>query len=680
MAVNLSPVGGVAAQFFTNNGAPLTGGKIFTYAAGTTTPAATYTSSNGATAWTNPIVLDSAGRVSGSGEIWLTDGLLYKFILKDANDVLIATYDNISGINSNFVAFVNQQEIVTATAGQTVFNLGISYQPGTNSLSVFVDGVNQYGPGAQYAYVETDADTVTFTSGLHVGAEVKFTTTQQQSAGAVDAEQVSYQPPFTGSVATNVEAKLAQTVSVFDFMSAAEILAVQTDDYTGVTYAQITSAIQACVTSFPVVSGRTYNMNIVFPSGTYRIDSAITFPAKLFYPKLSFEGQIIQTSATADGLVFDEVYYGTINGVNISTAWDSWANDRAGVKFNTLGHTILSIRWATNFQKGLWLNYTNAVNTATAYNTIYLDYLRDCKYGVYCTPNGGTNFINANTFHGGNFENTHLSTTSGDVGVYIAGPNFGNNFYNQIFESIHTGYGLTFSSGWTISNPYYEATDTWADISNSVNGTWINGHQPFSPTKFTTNAETKNITFINSGDSTTNAAALLISKTGIQFGEYLGGTASKNPFLTLSYNPNNTLNCVIATDHVGTVQFYNKSYQTATNAPPTLGTFAVGAMCWNSTGTNGQPSGWICTAAGTAGTLVGVTANATNGSPTVVVNDATNLFVGMYVNVAGGAYAPVQILSISGTTLTMAANSAATVTGAAVTYFAPTWKALANFA
>jgi hypothetical protein len=83
MAVNLSPVGGVAAQFFTNTGAVLTGGKIYTYAAGTTTPATTFTSSQGTTAWTNPIVLDAAGRVSGSGEIWLTDGVSYKFVLKD---------------------------------------------------------------------------------------------------------------------------------------------------------------------------------------------------------------------------------------------------------------------------------------------------------------------------------------------------------------------------------------------------------------------------------------------------------------------------------------------------------------------------------------------------------------------------------------------------------------------
>jgi hypothetical protein len=95
MAVNLSPVGGAAAQFFTNTGAVLTGGKLYTYLAGTTTPAATYTTNTGATARTNPIVLDSAGRVPGSGEIWLTVGISYKFLLKDSNDVLIGTYDNI---------------------------------------------------------------------------------------------------------------------------------------------------------------------------------------------------------------------------------------------------------------------------------------------------------------------------------------------------------------------------------------------------------------------------------------------------------------------------------------------------------------------------------------------------------------------------------------------------------
>jgi hypothetical protein len=105
--VNLSMLAGAGQQFFSNNGVILSGGKLYSYTAGTTTPQATYTSASGATAHTNPIVLDSAGRVPG-GEIWLTNGLQYKFVLMTSTDVLIATYDNISGANdtSNFDLFV----------------------------------------------------------------------------------------------------------------------------------------------------------------------------------------------------------------------------------------------------------------------------------------------------------------------------------------------------------------------------------------------------------------------------------------------------------------------------------------------------------------------------------------------------------------------------------------------
>ena len=96
MTVNLSPFANPGAQFFDDNGDPLSGGKIFTYAAGTTTPKATFTDFTGATPQANPIILDAAGRPPF--EVWLTYGDSYKFILKDSNDTLVGTFDNIDGI------------------------------------------------------------------------------------------------------------------------------------------------------------------------------------------------------------------------------------------------------------------------------------------------------------------------------------------------------------------------------------------------------------------------------------------------------------------------------------------------------------------------------------------------------------------------------------------------------
>ena len=131
MAVNLSPVGGVAAQFFDNNGVPLAGGKLYTYAAGTTTPATAYTSSQGVTAWSNPIILNSAGRVSGSGEIWITDGAIYKFVLETSTGVLIATYDNIAGDGAVIVQ------------NYTGNGATVAYAVTGNVTNVYINGVYQ---------------------------------------------------------------------------------------------------------------------------------------------------------------------------------------------------------------------------------------------------------------------------------------------------------------------------------------------------------------------------------------------------------------------------------------------------------------------------------------------------------------------------------------------------------
>lgn len=172
MAVNLSPVGGAAAQFFDNDGNVLSGGKIYTYAAGTSTPATTYTNSIGSIAHANPIILDSSGRVPSGGEIWLTVGIAYKFVLKNSSDTLIGTYDNLYG-----VAFL-----------------------------------------------------------------------------PVSSNNVIYQPAGTGAVATTVQAKLRQTVSVMDFGATGN---GTTDD---------SAAIQAALNT---------GFSVYIPQGTYLINASM---------------------------------------------------------------------------------------------------------------------------------------------------------------------------------------------------------------------------------------------------------------------------------------------------------------------------------------------------------------------------------------------------------------------
>jgi len=124
MSVTLSLFAGAGAQFFDNNGNPLSGGKIYTYAAGTTTPNPTYTTNSDSSLHTNPIVLDAAGRVPSGGEIWLQLGVGYKFVVKTSAEVLIATYDNIPSSAqppaANDADSIMYEQGYTVTAGSFV--------------------------------------------------------------------------------------------------------------------------------------------------------------------------------------------------------------------------------------------------------------------------------------------------------------------------------------------------------------------------------------------------------------------------------------------------------------------------------------------------------------------------------------------------------------------------------
>jgi hypothetical protein len=145
MTVYLSPFAGAGAQFFTDDGSVLSGGKIYTYAAGTTTPQTTYTSILGTSANSNPIILDSGGRLPE--DMWLDQGLKYRFVLKDSCDVQLGEYDDIAGINDISTETV-PWSIVTGTP-TTLAGYGI-----TNALTS-TQIANIYAPLASPTFTGT---------------------------------------------------------------------------------------------------------------------------------------------------------------------------------------------------------------------------------------------------------------------------------------------------------------------------------------------------------------------------------------------------------------------------------------------------------------------------------------------------------------------------------------------
>lgn len=102
-----------------DNGNPLSAGKLYTYAAGTTTPLATWpqvTLTPGQEN-ANPIILDAAGRAT----IFLSP-TSYKFILKTSADVTIWTQDNIGAVPAtNIDTDVNGEAGEDLTATQVAY-------------------------------------------------------------------------------------------------------------------------------------------------------------------------------------------------------------------------------------------------------------------------------------------------------------------------------------------------------------------------------------------------------------------------------------------------------------------------------------------------------------------------------------------------------------------------------
>lgn len=160
MSISLAP--NFIWQFFDDDGAPLSGGFLYTYQAGTITPHETYTDSTGDTPNTNPVILDSGGRCN----LWL-DTTSYKFVVTDSNGDVIRTTDDVSqpGVGPQGASYYTGAGVPDNTLGNNGdsyldVNTGSIYQKASNAWTLF------YSPWTKFSV--TDGQSATNLSGQTV--------------------------------------------------------------------------------------------------------------------------------------------------------------------------------------------------------------------------------------------------------------------------------------------------------------------------------------------------------------------------------------------------------------------------------------------------------------------------------------------------------------------------------
>jgi hypothetical protein len=200
MTVSISPVFN-AQQFFDNDGNPLSGGKIFQYQAGSfSVEETTWSDNTGAVANSNPIVLDSSGRLPA--EIWLTDAVAYNLVLtlNDGTTVLTSV-DNVTGVQTSGVSstsiwsqIVEAPTYVSPTQFLVGGNLTEEFAVGNRVQIEYAGSSFRYGTVSAVSFSSPNTQVTLINDGAaqDSGMLLAYWSLLQVTGRTVDAGAVSY--------------------------------------------------------------------------------------------------------------------------------------------------------------------------------------------------------------------------------------------------------------------------------------------------------------------------------------------------------------------------------------------------------------------------------------------------------------------------------------------------------
>lgn len=376
------------------------------------------------------------------------------------------------GINPSAVAGGVIKNDFVGDGSRIQFAIGAS--PATPlAVNVFING----------AYQEKDTYTVagnivTFTEAPPANCSIEIITIETGVIGSTNATLVSYQPSGSGAVGTNVQEKLNQFVTVFDFMTQAEIEGVQDG-----SQPDVTSAIQAALASAT---------HIYFPPGQYKITAPInwegqwligavdngelstganqsmiiadgTFPAFRYYNQYGYNshgGGIKNFNVVfANGLIpSSPLERPNAVGVLIS------GNDGYPAFYSIENVTVRGGMWACFDQSGAWMATYKHVQSQHNFAGFYKRY--------------GTTINYENCYHNGGFAGWHITDC---IGVSMDACAF-----DMVSSNLSPSYFPMFveNSNVVVNGGDFEANTLEGDFAKLIFANGANGQLQFNGSRF----------------------------------------------------------------------------------------------------------------------------------------------------------------------------------------------------
>jgi hypothetical protein len=180
-------------QQFINNGEPVSGGSVQVYTANTVTPANTWQDKAQTTLNANPIVLNAQGRCN----IWLQQGNVYDFVVKDSLGATLYTIEDVSGALDSVTSASVSEWVVTsltptfisATGFSLTGNQTATYSVGRRIRATISGGALVYG-----TIISSSFSSVTTVN------VIMDSTSLDSGLSAVDVGIISYTNPSINSV------------------------------------------------------------------------------------------------------------------------------------------------------------------------------------------------------------------------------------------------------------------------------------------------------------------------------------------------------------------------------------------------------------------------------------------------------------------------------------------------